>query len=247
MSAGGSSTASSNASSAMVRRINFRMAIPDIAGTVIVYPVLQILVDGEEVLARPYSQFGAYIASPPAALLEDGAPLLPTRPARRVALYIDSSSDPRGGCLAPVISSQGDLVTWSDFRIFVAAEDAPIISESADQGSNVAVPDMAFDAELYTREVMRVTGEREWESDPWQTALLLDNNLAGQGLGRGVWELGWVEPEPGGRFVVTLWDEDVATSLKVVLSPGPGRREQRARSMATYLLETPPERWPVVQ
>jgi hypothetical protein len=215
------------------------MAIPAIIGHPDLYPVLQILIDGEELLARPYSKFGAYIGSPPAALLDDGVPLLPARRARRVALYIDSAGDPRGGCLAPVIGLVGDLVTWTDFRIFFAVEDAPFIWESGDDGSRVDVPDLAFGAQQYTDEVSRAAGEREWESEPWQTARLLDTCLTGLPIGE-VWELGWVEPGSDGRFVVTLWDENLVERLEVTLTPASGGPHQRAAAMARHLLDNPP-------
>jgi hypothetical protein len=219
------------------------MAIPDIYGPPDVYPVLEILVDGEEILARPDSRYGAYIPYAPAALLEGGTPLLPAQPARRVALYTDSAG-PSDGCLAPLIGARGDLVTWTDFRRFAGVSDPPIITESVDLASPGGVPDLAFDRRQYTDEVVRVTREREWESEPWQTALLLDQHLSGPGLG--TWELGWVEPHPERRFVVTLFDdENPEERLKVVLRSGPGSPEQQAHSMARYLTDTPPEQWPL--
>jgi len=233
-----------------VRLLELRMGIPDVGGPPDVYPVLTILIDGDELLAAAGS---GYVASPPAALLDDDEPLLPADPPRRVVLYTDTCGVPVAGSLAPVISASGGLVVWSDFAHFMDMDDAPVINEGQDgllSRHPVGVPDLVFDAAQYTAEVRRASVAREWESDRWRTALLADEylspdrwwNLAGSG-----WDLGWIEPagEDGSQFSVTCWDENLEHGLVLTLTISAGTPEDRARRIADYLLSTPAEQWPV--
>lgn len=231
------------------RRLGLRLGIPDAGGRPDLYPVVKILIDGEETLANAGSSPGGYIGSPPAAILGENAPLLPAKPPRRVAVYVDSAGDPGGGCLAPVISGRDDVVTWTDFRNFMDFDEAPIIDERQGTSRAVALPDLVFDAGQYTAEVRRVTDAREWESDRWRTALLLDEYLSAGPLAHSQWQLGWVEPqeETAGVFLVTLFDEDLENGAVVTLKPGLGAPDEQARQMAEFLVTQPLGQWPVTR
>jgi hypothetical protein len=230
------------------RRLELRMGVPDV-GRPDLYPVVQILIDGEEVLATAGAPPRVYIGSPPAAILGDDAPLLPARPARQIALYVDTSGDPGAGCIAPVISAHDDVVVWSDFRIFMDVDQAPVIEQGPlTQSWTIDVPDLMFDAGQYTTEVQRASAAREWESDRWRTALILDDYLSSDPLALGnSRELGWVEPEEEstGRFSITILDETLESGLVVSLVPTSGTPQERARKMADFLMNTPEQQWPV--
>ena len=97
----------------------------------------------------------------------------------------------------------------------------------------------------------RVSAAREWESDRWQTAELLDEYLnPGHpwSIGEDLYP-GWVEPygQNDDGFLVILWDENLDHGVTVDLTAGPGSPEQRARSMAGFLMATPTDRWPVTR
>lgn len=227
------------------------MRIPDVGGPHL-YPVLAVLIDGDELLAAAGS---GYIASPPAVLLDADQPLLPADPPRRVVLYTDSCGDPAAGSLAAVISASGGLVVWSDFAHFMDMDDAPVINEEHDgllSRHPVGVPDLVFDAAQYTGEIRRASAAREWESDRWRTALLAEQylspdrrwNLAGSG-----WDLGWIEPagEDGTHFSVTCWDENLDHGIVLTLTIRAGTPEHQATNIADHLLSTPAEQWPVTR
>jgi hypothetical protein len=99
-----------------------------------------------------------------------------------------------------------------------------------------------------------VTAAREWESEQWRTAVLLDEFLVADWWTRsgGIeseWNFGYAEPAPGptGRFLVTCWDDDKRRVIVVALTAGPGSAEDQARGMADRLLATPDTQWPISQ
>jgi hypothetical protein len=177
-------------------------------------------------------------------LLTDDVPLLATEPPRRVVVYVQS---PDPCSLAPQISGHGDVVIWGDFHNMCEAGDGPLDLRPADSWSPVDIPDLVFDARQYTAEVRRATAAREWESDPWQTALLLRAYLRDDPLTPGgEWELGFTEPDrdQAGRYLITYWTEDLQAVTAVSVTAGPGTPEQKAGTMYDYLLATPTARWP---
>jgi len=157
---------------AEIRQLEIRIGPPDIGDGDAVYPVARLMIDGEDALA----DVGKWRLGPwPAEqILTADAPLLPALPPRRVIVYA-GWPDPDG--LAPKIGRRDDVVVWSDFHTVFEISDAPLDFAEAYSWAPVPVPDMLFDAQQYTAEVQRATAAREWESVPWQTALLLHSYL----------------------------------------------------------------------
>jgi hypothetical protein len=235
------------------RRLDLRLGIPDPGDPPDVYPVVQILIDGEEILtdANPERRYN-YIGSPPEALLGPDEPLVAYEPGRRVVLYVDACGVPTAGALAPVITGHDDVVVWSDFREFVDIDEAPVIGRLPEHAQSwpVAFPDLVFDAAQYLTEVRRASADWEAESNPWRTARLLDEYLSEDpwSLG-GMRELGWVEPgaEGTGTFLVTVFDQDLQRSAVIRMAPGPGTMQEQAREMARELMARPTGQWPAFQ
>lgn len=226
------------------QRLDLRLGVPDIAGRPTAYPVLKILIDGTEKLAGRDRQYTGWH---PADILGPGSPLLPTEPARRVALYVNAAGGPATGCLAAYVKDFGDQVTWADFRLFEGVYHAPTISPNPDGGDwRIGIVPPVFDAAQYRAEVQRVSTERAWKAEPWQTALLLDQYLSADPGALCPWNLGWAEPhgEATGMFSVTLWDDHCDRGLVVDLVAGSGTPERRARQMADSLLTIPSHQWP---
>jgi hypothetical protein len=78
------------------------------------WPVVTVLVDGADVIgdATGFQGFD------PDMILGDDRPLVPLAPLRRVAVYRCSCGEPGCGVAAAVISTAGEVVTWTDFRDF---------------------------------------------------------------------------------------------------------------------------------
>jgi hypothetical protein len=191
-----------------------------------------------------------YQGWPADLILTENFPLLPTDPPRRVIVYVEP---PDPGGLAPQISGDGDIVAWSDFREVYEAGDEPLDFSAAYSWSPpVDVPDLVFDARQYAAEVRRATAAREWESDAWRAALLLDAHLVGDPQQPGdeltlgeEWEGGFVEPdrEHAHHYRVTYWTSDMRSVAVVSLTAAPGTAEQQARAMYEHLLATPADGW----
>ena len=230
---------------AAVSQLEIKIGIPDIGDDDYVYPVARLLIDGKDPLAQ-IGKFG-HVPWPAHQLLTDSAPLLPAELPRCVILYADSP-DPAG--VAAVISGQGDLVVWSDFQDVFEVGDDPVDFSEVYSRSPLGLPDLVFDVRQYTAEVRRARAAREWESDPWRTALLLRTYLRDAGLTLGdEWELGFTEPdgEHAGLYRISYWTEDLRTVATVSLTAVPGPPEQQARTMYDYLLATPAARWSSTQ
>jgi hypothetical protein len=230
-----------------INRLELRLGVPDIAGRPVAYPVLKILIDGSEKLAGRNQQYTGWH---PADILGPDSPLFPAEPARRVALYVDATGGPAAGCLAAYVKTFGKHVAWADFRRFDGVYHAPTIQPNPNGGDwrigGIGIVPPVFDAAQYQAEVQRASTEREWEAEPWQTALLLDEYLTAEPDALGAWKLGWAEPagEGTGKFSVTLWDDHHDHGLVVDLAASPGTPGQRARQMADILMTTPPHQWP---
>ncbi len=238
---------------ASVSRLELRVGFPDnvpdpdFAG-------VQILVDGQDLLARP-GRYGPYRGPWPPALLGDQSPLLPADPPRRISLYFEGSIDPDDGNITAIISDAGRHVIWADFRECRADaaidQEGMVFDRHPTASTSLSVPDLMFDRERYVAEVRRVSAERDWER--WQTADLLLEYLAWAVRGRPGqsdenFRPYWSEPSDDGGFLVTFWDELVPRhGLVASLNGDPGPPEQRARSMTDALLSTPMSRWPIVR
>jgi hypothetical protein len=237
------------------RQLDLQVEIIDEFGMPDYLPVVKILIDGRELLAGPHgSARDRYYASPPAALLEDDVPLRPGPFPQRVVLYVCGCGEPGDRCIAPVIRESGNTVTWTDFRRCWDSGpdfDPPVLDLYPRASEPVAIPDLVFDREQYLGEVERVAAAREWESDQWRTALLLNEYLhPGHpwSIGEDLYP-GRVQPgrDSADRFLVTLLDDCDRDGVVVGLTAGPGTPEERARSMADYLMATPTGQWPVIR
>jgi hypothetical protein len=230
---------------AQIRQLEIRMGVPDIGDEDYVYPVARLLIDGQDPLAD-IGKSGK-VPWPAHQLLTDNAPLLPAELPRRVVVYAES---PDPGGLAPVIGGNGDVVVWSDFQDIFEVGDDPLEFSEVYSWSPLGLPDLVFDARQYTAEVRRATAARDWESDRWQTALLLRTYLREDRLTPGdEWELGFAEPdsERARQYRITYWTEDLRTVATMSLTAEPRTPEQQARTMYNYLLTTPTARWPTTQ
>jgi hypothetical protein len=216
-----------------------------------VYPLARLLIDGVDMLAA-HGRWG-HRPWPAELILTDNFLLLPAEPSRRVVVY---GEWPDPGGLAPKITSDGDVVVWSDFHEVYETGDDPLDFSHAYDWSPVDVPDLVFDAQQYTAEVHRATAAREWKSDSWQAALLLEAYLVGEPQDPGdrltpgdEWEVGFAEPDRdhAHRYRVTYWTEDQRTIATVSLTAEPGTPEQQARAMYEYLLATPADHWPATR
>jgi len=219
---------------------------------------LKILVDGQEVLtdAGPHRPYGGPW---PPALLGSDSPLIPSDPPVRVSLYFEGSMDPDEGMITAIIRADERHVIWADFRecpADTAVEPDKMIFELRPARSTaLSMLDLVFEREQYLAEVRRAIADREWESDPWRTALLLDEYLGAAIRARLEQTAAdfypyYAEPADGDdpRFLVTLWNcEFPEQGVVVVLNAGPGTPEQRARSMTDTLMAMPSEQWPVVE
>jgi hypothetical protein len=74
--------------------LELRLGIPDLA-VPDAYPVVQMLVDGRELLAGVGPR--GFIGSPPTAILAEDLPLLPADSPRRVVLYVCTCGVPACG------------------------------------------------------------------------------------------------------------------------------------------------------
>lgn len=209
------------------------------------YPVVTILVDGEDVLAtrgRP-----GYIGFDPEQMLGPDWPLLPTRPPRRVALYRCRCGEAGCGVVAPMILTRGDLVVWSDFRDFTGVYDKPIVDQDPDEGERIKLSRISFDGAQYRDEVRRASSDRSWETPSRETARLLSTYLdpeADHFRERGL-HLTWAAPHPTQADAIEVSFRDAADrQLLVVVTAAPGPPADRAGEMVDFLLRTAAAEWP---
>lgn len=122
--------------------------------------VVTLLIDDQDVLGLE-----GHTGFDPDQLFANSDPLLPSDPARRVAVYQCSCGFAACGVLAPLIIDTGPTIEWRDFRDFngVYTEpdiDRPNIDINPSGGRKLAIPDLRFDAERYRAEVARATLNR---------------------------------------------------------------------------------------
>jgi len=218
---------------------------------------VKILIDGQELLTWAGSR-GPYRGPWPPVLLAEASPLIPAHPPRRTLLYMEGGHEPCEGTITAVISATKSQVVWGDFRECPA--DAALEAEGAVFGlcppgsMPLSLPDLTFDREHYLAEVRRAVAERDWESNRWRTAQLLDDYLGRAirdrgGLLDGTFYPSYAEPADDDEgFLVTLWDELMPQhGLVVAVTADPGTPETRARSMTDALMATAVGEWPVVR
>lgn len=224
------------------RHLDFRVEVleessPD-------WPSVTILADGEDVIGRA-TRFQGF---DPEDIFGRGAPLLPQDPPRRVAVYRCSCGEQGCGCAACLITQEGDVVRWTDFRDYTGVYARPLVKESPDGGTKQPVPDLEIDATQYHEAVQRASEDRGWETRRRRRARLLRDELLSvqphfEAMG---YTIGWVAPEwndengvqvevraPNGQVVLRL-DADPDDS-----------EEESARKMSTWLVSTPERRWNV--
>ena len=248
-----------------VSRLDLRVVFPDDLRD---RPVLSVLVDGVELseLHGSHSGFGGFspdemLGTPEPIPLETGewvdpplshvSPLVQGTSARRVAIYLCSCGVAGCGVIAPVIATDGNVVTWSDFRDFTGVFDRPDDLADGIEGNALPMEQVRFDALQYQREVARVTGDRSWESPSRVTARVLRAMLAEhdellRAAGR---TLGWVSfiwwEERADRFAIELVRsrEPRHQQSLIALAAKYGTPTSRARSIVDRLLRVPVEEW----
>ncbi len=216
-------------------------------------PVLKILVEGHEVLAGPNGPArDRYSGSPPSALLDEALLLLPGTSPRRVVLYICGCGVPGDRCIVPVISGSGTAVRWTDFRQCWDSGpdfDPPVLKLDPETSAPIDIPDLLFDvrdrgttrrrgAGLGVRPVADRAAARRVPA-PWPPV------VRGRGLVPRVGRAGWRQHQP-------VPDHAARRLRPHRRGGGPDcqarhLREQRARSMADYLMATPTRSWPVIR
>ncbi len=221
-----------------IRELGFRTEVfgdsdPD-------WPSVTILVDGEDVIGRATGFQGF----DPDDIFAEDSPLVPQDPPRRVAVYRCSCGEPGCGCAACLITREGNIIRWSDFRDFVGVYARPLVENNPSGGAKHPLPDLEFDADQYEEAVRNAAEDRSWETNGRHRARLLRNELLHHNhiFERMGYSIGWVAPAwdengfqvelriPNGQVVIRLESPDT--------DPEPAARE-----MANRLVSTPEHRW----
>lgn len=251
-----------------ISRLELRVAYP---GDGRDNPALAILVDGTELSQLPGSQlrFGGFppdymLGEPVPQPSESGtwvdskvvdlSPLIQGTSARRVALYLCSCGIAGCGVIAPVVATDGDIVTWSDFRDYTGVFERPDDPVGDAEGRELPIPQIRFDARQYVAEVERAIADRTWESQSRATARILRAMLAEHDelIRGGDRQLGWVSHawwhEGVGRFEIELRGTRVKASDRyqqfiVAMTAKFGTPTSRARSIVDRLLTVPVSEW----
>jgi hypothetical protein len=213
---------------------------------------LRLLIDGQELLTWAGSQ-GPYIGPWPPSVLDADCELFPADPPHRVMLYSQGTPDPAESTITAIIRAGGDQVIWGDLHESVVNTgdfDEIDLDRHTVTSRALDIPDIVFDRQQYLAEVHRAIAGREWESDRWQTAQLLDHCLRSGRL-RAETDLFPAYAEPADHnadlFLVTLWDDCQREGIVVSLTAGPGTPQQRAQQMTDMLLAAPISQWHVVR
>lgn len=238
----------SSPASGLVRRIDLRFDVP--AGQPADYPVVTVLIDGEDLLTSTRPGFAGF---GPEEMLGPDSPLLPAHPWRRVAVYRCSCGIAGCGVIAPPIINRTDgRIVWTDFRDYTGVFDGPTVESDPDGGHELNQRDLVFDARQYAAEVGRASADRTWESARRLTARLLKADLidANEVLAAAGYELDWVSPM---WQVDEVWELSLSTGprgigdrqqLLLELTTPPGEPADRAHAMAARLLALPAIEWP---
>jgi uncharacterized protein YjbI with pentapeptide repeats len=120
-----------------------------------------ILLEGKDLFGLDGS-----IGFHPDDLLGESAPLIPSNPPRRVAVYRCSCGEAGCGCVAPLVMRVGAEVHWRDFRYFTGVYSRPDDSPSPEGGASLPIPTLRFDAAQYEAEVERASKDRSWINSP---------------------------------------------------------------------------------
>lgn len=215
------------------------------------YPLVTILVDGEDVLAD--APGGPYIGFDPADILGHNSALLPTDPPRRVAVYRCCCGEPGCGVVAPLISEAGGVISWSDFRDYTGVfarpdDDASTTTETRADGRGFGLSEICFESEQYRTEVLRACADRSWETERRKTARILHDHLRSGSavLERRGYRLDWAAlcADDPTAYRVSLWKANRQVVIEVRANSGSS--EEQAADMAHRLLRTDPDDWQVV-
>ncbi|NYF11621.1 hypothetical protein HDC94_002777 [Leifsonia sp. AK011] len=234
-------------------------------------PHLSIRVDGVELSLLSGSQIGfigfpadQILPAPALFSVEDSwinddwdpsdawakPPLLQSADAQRIALYTCSCGTAGCGVIAPIIATDGDVVTWTDFRDFTGVFVHPDDPSDGYEGELLPMDQVRFDASQYREEVMRIALDRSWESPSRVTARILAMLLEEhhEVIADAGYRVGWVASawwkEGAGRFEFTLERVDARSRNYVIgLTAKFGTPSARARSMMDRLLKHPVEEW----
>ncbi len=172
-------------------------------------PAVVITVNG----ADPFADVApSWHGSSPEAILGRESPLLPGDFGRRIAVYSCSCGIPGCGVIAPIIvpSPDGRRVSWIDFRNYTGVFDAPTCDLVEHDGSPWDIPDLHFDADVYSAEIARGSEDTSWETPQRRTALLLRNMIEAMDL----------TPPPG---LSLWWVAEANGALGVDLCFGPAQ------------------------
>jgi hypothetical protein len=213
------------------------------------YPVVTILIDGQDslALARP-----GYQGFDPDDILGAESPLLPVKPGRRVAVYRCSCGEPGCGVIAPRITHRTDgHIIWTDFRDYTGVFAGPTVADEPGGGDHIRQASLLFDAQQYTAEVARANADRSWESERRCTARLLRQTLAASRhvLLEAGYNLHWVGPMPNDDKICEISltrRTPTRDQLLLELTAPAGTPAQRAQAMADLLLGTPTAQWPTM-
>lgn len=137
------------------------------------YPVVRLLIDGEDILASGGSDQG----NDPADILDTGA-LLPTDPPRRIAFYGCGCGEFGCAAVAGLVERRANQVVWHDFcsptgvyrHALAEPEDGPDPVAELDPDElppdPVNLPAFVFDADRYLALIEGAMQDRSWETRP---------------------------------------------------------------------------------
>jgi hypothetical protein len=204
-------------------------------------PALEAFVDG--VRLGDGTECDDFTGHWPEQLLGETHPLLPLAP-RRVSLLCCGCGEWGCGEIAPLVQVTGGVVTWTDFRLYLAAALDPDLPDDPALGRPLGWPDLTFDVEQYRAELDRATADRSWEPEGMHVADLLLRRLTAEpellaGSGLELHGVPWMSELDS--VCLNLLDQRRLVRLIV---PSPGRTpDERVAAALRALASTPPEAW----
>jgi hypothetical protein len=230
-------------------------------------PTLSMLIDGRPVFESVNKS--GYQGFDPATMLWDTDALSVTESARRVAMYRCSCGEPGCGVVAPLVSLEGDLVRWSDFRDYTGVFSEPTLDPEQESeylgtnhGHHLPMDDFSFDRVAYESAVKRARLDHSWESPERVTARIVSDALradqetfAAEGRRVGWVAYPWWKEARSGWMVetrrrfpdghVVTWEDDIEQAVAEV-STAPASPDDQAADILRKLRSVPIKQWPEV-
>ncbi len=209
------------------------------------WPTVRILIDGEDILGLE-----AHKGFDPDKIFAESAPLLPTDPSRRIAVYRCGCGEAGCSVIAPLIVDDGTTIEWRDFRDFTGVYVNPDTDIAPAGGTKLGIPDVHFDADQYRTEVAKAVGDRSWETHARTTARLLRAKLqkASEHFDALGYRVTTVAPYDDGAFSIVMQevqDGSAVGNTFVRLAHPHHEVDDLATALAEELISTAPNDWDV--